>query len=112
MKNATISVTARNNDAVITVLSKDHTFKGARKTALDLLLRANSQTIGKYKVILAKNDLAGYAGYALKHALQANLIKVSEAKAPAKSTVAAPAKKTAKVVKAAKAPSESDLAVQ
>ena len=62
------------DDANITVLSPDHGLKGKRGDSLDSLLKAS--TMKKFRESLAKKDLAGYAGFAIKTAFENKLAKI------------------------------------
>jgi hypothetical protein len=63
-----------SNEQVITVKSADHTLKGNRGAVLDLF--KSGMSVEKYKASLAKKDLGGMAGWALKTGVELGMITV------------------------------------
>ena len=61
------------NDMTIKVLKTDHGLRGKRGEAMDCL---KDGTVEKVKAALAKKDLAGYAGFVFKTAVENKLATV------------------------------------
>ena len=68
-----IGRSAFGNDRTIKVLKTDHGLKGKRGEAMDCL---KDGTVEKLKAALAKKDLASYAGFVLKTAIEGKFATV------------------------------------